>query len=72
MSIAFCICCSRLVDYNVQERSVDIDYTGVKFAYEELYGVCKVCGEELYIPLLNDENIDRRTAAFNKAVRGEE
>ena len=61
---AFCINCGKYVEYDVFEQGVAQNTPrGIVF-YKELYAGCKKCGEEIYLPEINDKNADARLKAF--------
>ena len=44
------------------------EVNGIKFSYVEGLALCKECGDELYVPDINDRNVQSREAAYRKAV----
>lgn len=47
---------------------VNLTVHGVEFQYDELVVKCMCCGEEVYIPEINDANVDIRIAAYKRAI----
>lgn len=45
----------------------DSEVNGVKFSYVEALALCKECGDELYVPDINDRNVQSREVAYRKA-----
>ena len=50
----------------VAEADLEVDDS--KFSYVEALALCKECGDELYVPDINDRNVQSREAAYRKAV----
>ena len=65
---AFCpTCgCKRMVNRN--SLRVETEVRGVGFGFVETAAVCQVCGEEVYVPDVNDENVHVREEAYRKAA----
>lgn len=68
-NIGFCIECSRKVSYSVKSERVELNVRGTKFSYIEQSAVCTECGNELYLPDINDSNVAAREEAYRKASR---
>ena len=63
MADPFCIRCDRKVPFEVCYREMQVtrinrqDPSAAKsITYMEAYAICKRCGEELYVPDVNDRN----------------
>ncbi len=68
----FCTNCIKDVDYIIGIRFVkDLEVKDLKISYDEMFAVCKECGNEIYIPQVNDINVDARIKAYEKAKAGE-
>lgn len=72
MTDPFCGHCDRKVPFEVCYREVQItridreDPTAAKsITYMEAYAVCKLCGEELYVPDVNDRNAALRKVLWD-------
>lgn len=52
----------------LSSEAVTLTVHGVEFTYDELIVECSSCGEEVYIPEINDANVDIRFAAYKKAI----
>lgn len=65
---AFCINCGCKNKYMEAAAEADSEVNGVKFSYVEALALCKECGDELYVPDINDRNVQSREAAYRKAV----
>lgn len=65
--MAFCIDCDKHQHYRVEKRRISGLVRGVRFEHDELYAGCVGCGSELYIPKINDLNVDAVIAAYQKA-----
>ncbi len=65
---AFCIACDEEVEYTVFAERVETVIRGVKISYVEVAAKCPVCGEEIYVPEINDANVQAREDAYRKAM----
>ncbi len=65
---AFCIACDEEVKYTVFAERVETVIRGVKISYVEISAKCPVCGEEIYVPEVNDSNVEAREDAYRKAM----
>jgi len=65
---AFCIQCGCKTHYLVHTSRIEEEAHGVKFTYPEQIAVCEECGEEVYVPEINDENAQAAEAAYRKAA----
>lgn len=63
----YCIDCGRFSEYFIREVPDEMTVRGITFSYNELQAVCCTCHAELYVPEVNDWNVDRREAAFFRA-----
>lgn len=65
---AFCINCGCKNKYMEAVAEADLEVDDIKFSYVEALALCKECGDELYVPDINDRNMQSRETAFRKAV----
>lgn len=65
--MAFCLDCDKYQPYRVEKRRIGGFAKGVSFKHDELYAVCVECGSELYVPKINDLNVDAVLSAYQKA-----
>ncbi len=47
-----CHKCRKLVPYTIRSRQRERE----EYTYSELYGTCDICGTEIYVPGLDDNN----------------
>ncbi len=66
---AYCVNCDSHTRYQVKSQEIDITVRGTKFGYIEQLAYCCECGEEVYVPEINDRNATSRENAF-RASRG--
>lgn len=59
--------CRKRVSYHVHKRPAKIVIKGTEICYDEYYGTCDECKAEIFVPGLDDENIER----INKLYREE-
>ncbi len=67
-STVFCIECGVDREYKILTRRTAVEVRGVHFSYLELVAVCEGCGEELYVPEVNDANVQAQEDAYRKAA----
>lgn len=65
---AFCINCGCKRHYKMVSGREETEVRGIKFGFVETKAICEDCGEELYIPDLNDANVSAREDAYRKAA----
>lgn len=68
-NIGFCIECSKEVMYNIKTERVKLNVRGLEFSCIEHSAICKECGNEIYVPEVNDANVDAREDGYRKASR---
>lgn len=67
-NIAFCLNCGGEENYRVHSCRAEATIRGITFSYVKSRAHCAVCGEEVYIPIINDLNAQAREDAFRKAA----
>lgn len=45
-----CAYCRKLVDYELETRFTIVPMMGERISFAETYGICKICGKEIFIP----------------------
>ena len=68
-NMPYCVSCGKNVEYSLFSRIVEITIRGTTFKYSEVFACCKECGEEIYIPEINDSNVTAREEAYRKTAR---
>lgn len=53
---AFCSKCNNKVDYTAKKQLDSFEIRGQTFYYFETSAYCAECGEEVYVPAINDLN----------------
>lgn len=71
MAKTFCLNCGRMTGYAVNSRKQSMEVWGLRFDYKQFFATCLECGEEVYVPELNDMNVRERAAAYRKAKQKE-
>ncbi len=66
---AFCIACGCEQPYTVSSSRVTITVNGLTFSYVEKQAYCSECGEAVYVPEINDENVISREDGYRKAAK---
>ena len=64
---AYCIYCDRRVEYCLKSQRVALDIRGIAITYDELVAYYSKCGAELYVPEINDVNVEVRKATYEMA-----
>lgn len=65
---SFCLNCGCKKAFKKVAARVETEVRGLRFGFVEMNAVCLTCGEELYVPELNDENVQVREDAYRKAA----
>lgn len=65
----YCINCDDKTEYLIKSQRVDMSVRGIEFSYVEHTAYCATCGEEVYVPEVNDLNVSSREDAYRKAAR---
>lgn len=66
MNTAFCLQCASVREYDSQHIPVTTGWS-VQFSYIEIVPRCKVCAARMYVPAINDANVNARLTAFKLA-----
>lgn len=66
----FCIHCGRAVAYKVIFTPVTFNVGNTEVLYKEASAICMDCNNEIYVPEVNDKNVNARRIAYFKARRG--
>lgn len=66
---AFCLTCGKHQPYRINYKIVEQTVREISFKYVEDTAVCSVCGNEVYVPEVNDRNVDRRERAYYEMER---
>lgn len=64
----YCINCDEKTTYTVKCQRVEMTVRGTTFSYVEQAAYCSVCGEQVYVPEINDLNVVSREEAYRKAA----
>ena len=67
MKTTFCIDCSEYRSYTVRTHPETITVRDVSFTYMEERAFCNSCGKQVYVPEVNDHNVDARIREFMQA-----
>lgn len=65
MVTRYCEYCGDMVEYSTGHRPDTISIHGFDVHYEECYATCNECGHEIYVPELNDANIEAIEISLN-------
>ena len=72
MTSAFCHKCHKYVPYAIIGYSMTITIHDTPFTYIEKCAVCKKCGADIYLPSVNDQNVEERLRAYHQAALAKE
>ena len=64
----FCIECGANKPFTVKTARGEVTIRGITFSYLEQTAYCAECGEEVYVPEINDINVQAREDAYRKAA----
>lgn len=64
----FCFECNKNVEYTVRTEKEELTIKGVSFSFDESRAYCKICGNELDVPELDDINYAARENAYRYAA----
>lgn len=64
---AYCIECGRRTKYYISSALCTQEVRGAKFAWVNLNARCAICGKEVYIPEVNDANVNARELSYKMA-----
>lgn len=68
---AYCIACGQEQPYSTSSSAETLTRKGIQFTTPIIHAHCTVCGDEIYVPEINDENASRREAEFQRAYDSE-
>ena len=69
ISSAFCIECGCEVNYTLKSYLEELNVRGINFNYVEHSAYCSQCGNEVYVPEINDENVRTRENEYRKVAQ---
>ena len=64
----FCIKCGDYAPFSVGLRSASTSVRGTDFKFFEEIAICDKCGEEVYVPRVNDNNVDLRHETYLRTL----
>ena len=64
----FCINCGGERQYTVKSNRRELTIRGIKFSFVEHIAYCTDCNEEVYVPEINDENVQAKEDAYREAA----
>lgn len=68
ISTAVCIECGCKTTYTLKSHLEKLTVRGISFKYVEHSAHCTQCGNEVYVPEVNDENVRSREDEYRKAA----
>lgn len=68
---AYCIACGQEQPYSTSITAEPCTHKGLSFYAPIVHAHCTVCGEEVYVPEINDANAESRTESYKHALDGE-
>ena len=63
----YCIHCDCKVECCLKSQRVALNIRAIDITYDELVAYCSKCGAELYVPEINDANVEVRKATYEMA-----
>lgn len=67
ISTAFCTECGCKTTYSLSSHLEELTIRGVSFNYVEHSAQCTKCRNKVYVPMINDENVQSREEEYRKA-----
>ena len=67
-STVFCLNCGCKRAFKRITARAETEVRGIRFGFVETRAVCTECGEAVYVPEVNDENVQAREDAYRKAA----
>jgi hypothetical protein len=61
---AFCAHCGHFVSYSTTSQVKQTRVRGKVFVYEKTRAICDECSHELYVPKINDMNVDAINSSY--------
>lgn len=68
MGKMFCIECGNFSEYEIRSEQIQCEVRGTPFTCTEETAYCRECGEAVYVPEMNDRNVQAREDAYRKAA----
>lgn len=65
---AYCVECGCEREYTISSSRETITVRDHTFSYIEMHAHCQTCGEEIYVPEINDENVQSREDGYRQAA----
>ena len=65
----FCTHCGCDVSYSLDSTRESVMVRGLEFSYVEMHAYCNECGNQVYVPDVNDENVRAREEGYRKAAK---
>ena len=67
--LAYCINCACKNKFSIKASRKAITVKGIEISYIERSAHCSTCGEEIYVPEVNDENVISREEAYRHSAQ---
>ena len=65
---ALCLNCGEYTEFGVVDVQTTTEFEGRTFTYTRKIALCKKCGQEVYVPEINEENLDLIRFAYCKEM----
>ena len=63
-----CTKCRKLVSYHICNKIEKTKIKGILIEYEDEYGVCDKCQSKIFVPGLEDKNMERLEKEFHQKM----
>lgn len=60
----YCVRCGVKVPYKIESSMKETSVHEVFFKFLETRALCRICGEQVYVPAVNDKNVYERHKAY--------
>lgn len=68
---AFCDKCGEYQPYSISAADETITIKGTTFSCVKMQAFCAACGSSIYVPWINDANVNAREEGYHKAKEGD-
>lgn len=65
---SFCVACKDYTEYELHQRDAILKVRGVTFMYTDTTAVCTCCNLPMYVPEVNDLNVETKEKAYTAAT----
>lgn len=71
-AFSYCIECNKEIPYSIDVYPSRITVRDITFDCDNIHAFCRKCGSEVYVPEINDMNVEIREKAYFEVKRKRE